>query len=346
LSFQARKTYYQRMQSNTSASLDREALLALYKKMIEIRKCEERLIKSFNAGLIYGGCHTYIGEEAIAPAVSAHLRKDDFVFGTHRGHGHALSKGLEPLELFAELYGRSGGTSGGRGGSMHLFKPEIGLMGTNGIVGPSILLASGAAYAFKLRRQDRVAVAYFGDGASNNGAFHEGCNMATKWELPVIFVCENNLYATEVAYSSVTKQTSVAKKADAYGLRNFVVDGNDVLEVYDRAGAAIEAARTGKGPTLLECKTYRHRSHSEGMSESGYRPKEELAEWKKRDPIKLFAEYLKSKSMASAEELSAIDQETAKRIDAANAEALKSPEPDSSREFDHVFAETSGAAHA
>ena len=334
------------MQSTIPSKLDRDLLLSLYRKMVEIRKCEERLIKSFQAGLIYGGCHTYIGEESIATGLSAHLRKDDFVFGTHRGHGHALSKGLEPFELFAELYGRKGGTSGGRGGSMHLFKPEIGLMGTNGIVGPSILLASGAAYAFKLNRTDRVAVAYFGDGAVNNGAFHEGCNMSTNWELPVVLVCENNLYATEVAFASVTKQTSVVKRAEGYGLRHTVVDGNDVLEVYAKAGEAIALARGGKGPTLLECRTYRHRSHSEGMPESGYRSKEELESWKKRDPIKHFAEYLKEASVASAEELAAIDREIAAKVDSANAEALKSPEPDASTEFDHVFADASGASHA
>jgi 2-oxoisovalerate dehydrogenase E1 component len=334
------------MQSQQSVTPDRETLLSLYRKMVEIRKCEEKLIKSFQTGLIYGGCHTYIGEESIATGLSAHLRKDDFVFGTHRGHGHALSKGLEPFELFAELYGRKGGTSGGRGGSMHLFKPEIGLMGTNGIVGPSILLASGAAYAFKLQRSDRVAVAYFGDGAVNNGAFHEGCNMATNWDLPVLFVCENNLYATEVAFSSVTKQTSVVKRAEAYGMEHVVVDGTDVLDVYAKTGDAVARARAGKGPTLLECKTYRYRSHSEGMQETGYRTRDELESWKKRDPIRHFAEYLQKSGIADAGEISAIDQELAERIEAANAAALKSPDPEASSVFEHVFADDPGVAHA
>ncbi len=334
------------MRSTKSAELDSGLLLSLYRKMTEIRKCEERLIKSFQAGLIYGGCHTYIGEESIATGVSAHLRADDYVFGTHRGHGHALAKGLAPFELFAELYGRKGGTSGGRGGSMHLFKPEIGLMGTNGIVGPSMLLAAGAAYAFKLNKTDRVAVAYFGDGAVNNGAFHEGCNMATNWDLPAIFVCENNLYATEIAFSSVTRQTSVARRAEGYGMTNAVVDGNDVLDVYAKAGEAVDRARKGKGPTLLECRTYRHRSHAEGMSESGYRTKEEVADWKKRDPIKQFAEYLNGIPIASAEDLASIESEIAGLVDAANAEARASPEPDPGSQFDHVFAEAGGAAHA
>jgi 2-oxoisovalerate dehydrogenase E1 component len=334
------------MQSHISAPPDRSALLSMYRKMVEIRKCEERLIKSFQAGLIYGGCHTYIGEEAIATGVSAHLRDDDYVFGTHRGHGHALSKGLGPFELFAELYGRKGGASGGRGGSMHLFKPEIGLMGTNGIVGPSILLASGAAYAFKLAKTDRVAVAYFGDGAVNNGAFHEGCNMAANWDLPVILVCENNLYATEISFLSVTRQTSVVKRAEAYGLKHAVVDGNSILDVYAKGGDAIARAREGKGPTLLECRTYRHRSHAEGMRESGYRTREEIDDWKKLDPIKRFSHYLTESAAASAEELAAIDQEMANAIDAANAEALKNSEPDQSTAFDHIFAGSSGVIHA
>jgi 2-oxoisovalerate dehydrogenase E1 component len=314
--------------------------------MVRIRKCEERLVKSFQSGLIYGGCHTYIGEEPIATGVSAHLRLDDYVFGTHRGHGHALAKGLEPFELFSELYGRKGGTSGGRGGSMHLFKPEIGLMGTNGIVGPSMLLAAGAAYAFKLAKNDRVAVAYFGDGAVNNGAFHEACNMAANWDLPVIFVCENNLYATEIAFSSVTKQTSVVKRAEGYGLRFTVVDAYNILDVYAKAGEAIAQARAGKGPTLLECKTYRYRSHSEGMSESGYRLKEEVEEWKTRDSIKHFAEVLKERNIVDDEGLSAIDSEIAKEIEKANAEAIAGPEPDISSQFEHVFQQIRGETHA
>lgn len=331
---------------STSVNLDRDAHLALYRKIVEIRKCEERLVKSFQAGLIYGGCHTYIGEEPIATGLSAHLREDDFVFGTHRGHGHAIAKGLKPFELFCELYGRVDGASGGRGGSMHLFKPEIGLMGTNGIVGPSILLAAGTAYAFKLQKTDRVAVGYFGDGAVNNGAFHEGCNMAANWDLPVIFVCENNLYATEVPFAAVTRQTSVAKRAEGYGLRHEVVDGTDILDVHAKAGVAISLARAGKGPTLLECKTYRHRSHAEGMAESGYRSKEEVAEWKKRDPLKLYSEYLIANSIAGADEIASLNKEIADMVDQANADALRSPSPEPSTEFDHVLASVAGGLHA
>jgi len=180
-----------------------DQLLSLYRVMLLIRRSEEQLAKSYAAGLIHGACHTYVGEEAVATGVCAHLRPSDMVFSTHRGHGHALAKGVTPGALIAELFGRETGVSHGRGGSMHLFSPEVGMMGTSGIVGPCILQATGAAYAFKLKGLDNVGVAFFGDGASNNGAFHEALNLATIWKLPVLFVCENNQYATEVPFVTV-----------------------------------------------------------------------------------------------------------------------------------------------
>ncbi len=281
------KPAHTKLRTELRSELTPERALALYRNMVLIRRCEEQLAKSYQAGLILGGCHTYIGEEAVATGVCAHLRPTDVLVSTHRGHGHALSKGVPPRELLAELYGRSTGCSGGRGGSMHLFKPEIGLFGTSGIVAPSILLGAGAAYAFDLLGQDRVGVAFFGDGAVNNGAFHEGLNMAAAWQLPALFVCENNLYATEIALAQVTRNPSVASKAAAYGLPGVEVDGNDVLAVYDAAGEAIARARSGGGPTLLECKTYRTRPHAEGMRDAGYRTREEIDAWKARDPANL-----------------------------------------------------------
>src|SRR5437773_9426234 len=204
----------------------RDELLHLYRQMVLIRRCEEQLAKSHQRGLIHGACHTYVGQEAIATGVCAQLKKQDMVFSTHRGHGHALAKGLEPQQLFAELYGRATGCSRGRGGSMHLFAPEVGMMGTSGIVGPCILQATGAAYSFKLLKTDHVAVAFFGDGAVNNGAFHEGLNMASIWKLPVLFVCENNYYATEVAFSYSAARPNVAERGAAYGLPASELDGN------------------------------------------------------------------------------------------------------------------------
>src|SRR5881409_1770574 len=243
----------------------RDELLHLYRQMVLIRRCEEQLAKSHQRGLIHGACHTYVGQEAIAVGVCAHLRKQDVVFSTHRGHGHALAKGLQPVELIAELFGRASGCSRGRGGSMHLFAPEIGMMGTSGIVGPCILQAAGAGYSFKLLKTDKVAVAFFGDGAVNNGAFHEGLNMAGIWKLPVLFVCENNQFATEVPFSDAAGNPSVAPRGAAYGLPGYEVDGNDVEAVHAVAGEAVRRARAGEGPTLLECQTYRTRPHAEGM---------------------------------------------------------------------------------
>ena len=187
------------------------------------------------------------GEEAIATAVCAHLRADDTVMSTHRGHGHALAKGVPPRELIAELLGKVTGCSHGRGGSMHLFKPEVGMLGTSGIVGPSILMAAGAGYTYMLKKSDQVAVAFFGDGAVSNGAFHEGLNLATVWDLPVLFVCENNQYATEVAFATITKNTSVASKAAAYGLPGIALDGNDVLAIHQAAGEAIAGRAPAAG---------------------------------------------------------------------------------------------------
>lgn len=263
----------------------KETLLALYRQMTQIRKTEEQLVRAHQAGLVHGACHTYIGEEAVATGVCVHLRHDDPVLSTHRGHGHALAKGVTPAEVIAELLGRATGCSHGRGGSMHLFAPAVGMLGTSGIVGPSILMAAGAGYAFKLQRSDRVSVAFFGDGATNNGAFHEGLNLATIWDLPVLFVCENNLYATEVPFATVAGNANVAERGRANGIVSERVDGNDVVAVYLAAGAAIRRARAGEGPTLLECVTYRTRPHSEGMRDAGYRTREEVESWRTRDPI-------------------------------------------------------------
>jgi 2-oxoisovalerate dehydrogenase E1 component len=274
------------MASGTRVTSSQDLYLRWFRQMLLIRQCEEQLAKSHQRGLIHGACHTYVGQEAIAVGVCTHLRPEDVVFSTHRGHGHALAKGLPPRELVAELFGRETGCSRGRGGSMHLFAPEIGLMGTSGIVGPCILQAAGAGYSFKILKSDRVAVAFFGDGAVNNGAFHEGLNMAGIWKLPVLFVCENNQFATEVPFSYAAGNPSVASRAAAYGLPGHAVDGNDVEGIARVAGEAIERGRSGGGATLLECKTYRTRPHAEGMGDFGYRSREEVEEWKTRCPIR------------------------------------------------------------
>jgi 2-oxoisovalerate dehydrogenase E1 component len=311
---------------------------ALYRVMQTIRRCEEHLARAHARGLIHGACHTYVGQEAIAAGVCAHLRPDDPVFSTHRGHGHALAKGVEPRALAAELFGRSTGCSRGRGGSMHLFAPEVGLMGTSGIVGPCILQAAGAGYSAKLLGNDRVAVAFFGDGAVNNGAFHEGLNLASIWTLPVVFVCENNGFATEVPFQYAAGNPSVAGRAASYGLPGVEVDGNDVFAVAESAREAVARARSGGGPTLIECKTYRTRPHAEGMGDYSYRTREEVEQWKTRCPIRRLRDHAIAEGVLTEAQLNAIDEEVEAEIAEALRFAESSPWPDPSTAADHVYA--------
>lgn len=313
--------------------LSTDELLALYRTMRLIRQSEELLARYHQRGLIHGACHTYVGEEAIATGVCSQLGPDDVLFSTHRGHGHALAKGLEPEQLFAELFGRQTGCSRGRGGSMHLFAPEIGLLGTSGIVGPSILQAVGAGYSFQLLKTDRVAVAFFGDGAVNNGAFHEGLNMASIWKLPVLFICENNQFATEVPFQAASGIAHVGRRAANYGLPGFEVDGNDVQAVREIAREAVERARTGGGATLIECQTYRTRPHAEGMGDFSYRTREDVEAWKERCPIKR----LRQRHPGLAEQFDAIDAEVAAAVTAAARAAEAAPWPAPESATDHVY---------
>lgn len=324
---------------SNAPQLSKDQYLALYRQMLEIRRTEEQLAKSHQAGLIPGACHTYVGEEAIATGICAHLTHQDAVFSTHRGHGHALAKGVPPREVIAELFGRVTGCSRGRGGSMHLFAPEVGMMGTSGIVGPCILQATGAGYTSKLLNNGTVGVAFFGDGASNNGAFHEGLNLAAIWDLPVIFVCENNMYATEVAFSYATRNTEVADRAKTYGMNAIAVDGNDVLAVYQAAEEAVTRARAGNGPTLIEGKTYRTRAHSEGMRDAGYRTAEELESWKKRDPIDNYRAKLLTLGLVDESDLAAIDAETKALIEEALEFAKNSAYPDPATVTNYIYSQ-------
>jgi len=317
--------------------LGKEQLLALFRQMVVIRRCEEQLARAHAAGLVHGACHTYVGEEAIATGVCAHLRPDDTVLSTHRGHGHALAKGVSPFALIAELLGRVEGCSHGRGGSMHVFSPEVGVLGTSGIVGPSILMATGAAYGYKLLKQDKVSVVFFGDGASNNGAFHEGLNLATIWNLPVLFVCENNQYATEVPFATVAGNPNVAERGKANGIESRRLDGNDVIAVYDAAKEAIQRARSGEGPTLLECVTYRTRAHSEGMRDAGYRTRDEVEQWRERCPIKRLREWLTSEGIVPMEELDRTEAGIQSEVEAAFEAAKNNPWPDPATATDHLF---------
>lgn len=326
--------------SNTAIEIDKQTALSLYRTMQIIRQCEERLAQSHQQGLVHGACHTYVGQEAIASAVFAHLRQSDVVFSTHRGHGHALAKGLHPRELIAELYGRETGCSQGRGGSMHLFKPEIGMMGTSGIVGPCILQACGGGYTFKIQQSDNVAVSCFGDGAVNNGAFHEGLNMASIWNLPCIFVCENNQFATEVPFSYSSGIPDVGRRAENYGIPGFEVDGNDVLAIYQVAGEAIARAREQQGPTLIECKTYRTRAHAEGMVDFTYRTKEDVENWKQKCPLVRLAERLVEQGLVTTDELNLVQQEITELIAESHEFAKDSPYPSGDTVMQHVYDES------
>ncbi|HEV7225147.1 MAG TPA: thiamine pyrophosphate-dependent enzyme, partial [Pirellulales bacterium] len=329
-------------QDGACPTIDERRLLALYRTMQLIRQCEEQLARLHQRGLVLGACHTYVGEEAIAAGVCAHLTAEDAVFSTHRGHGHALAKGLHPRELIAELFGRASGCSRGRGGSMHLFAPEIGLMGTSGIVGPCILQAAGAGYSHKLLGRDRVAAAFFGDGAVNNGAFHEGLNMASIWKLPVLFICENNQFATEVPFQYASGTADVGRRAANYGMPGFEVDGNDVLAVYEVAREAVERARSGGGPTLIECKTYRTRPHAEGMGDFGYRTREDVDAWRARCPIKRLRERYAGGGADReplATEFDAIDAEIAALVAESSQAAEAAAWPDGATAAEHVYCE-------
>ncbi len=317
--------------------VDHELLLNAYRKMLELRLFELKVQELYRNARLPGFVHLYVGEEAVAVGVCMNLVNKDLVFSTHRGHGHALAKGVPADVVLAELWGKVTGSSGGRGGSMHMYAPEWGFMGTNGIVGAPIPLATGGALSAKLRQNGQVVVSFFGEGAVNSGSFHEAVNMGTVWDLPVVYVCENNLYATEMAFSRATKNTSVARRAESYGLPGVEVDGQDVLGVHRVAKTAIDRARAGEGPTLIECKTYRYVGHHEGDPGTDYRTREEVQHWKEQDPLKLARKLLIESAVADESELQAVDHEVERLIDQAVEFAEKSPEPSSDSVDEHVF---------
>jgi TPP-dependent pyruvate/acetoin dehydrogenase alpha subunit len=295
--------------------------------MVQIRKFEEELFRLFLNRPMPGSMHQYIGQEAVAVGVCSHLTKEDYVTSTHRGHGHCIAKGADIKAIMAEMFAKKTGCCKGMGGSMHIAEFGVGMLGANAIVGAGIPIATGAAWSCKVRYPGRVSVAFFGEGAANEGAFHEGINLAAVWRLPAIFVCENNLYNFSVHYKKTMLLDNVADRAAAYGIPGRVVDGMDLLAAHGAAGEAIERARRGEGPTLLECKTYRFAGHSR-FEPAGYRPKEELEEWKKRDPIPMFREWLLKSLLASEAETEEIDQAVAKEIADAVAFAEQSPDPE------------------
>jgi TPP-dependent pyruvate/acetoin dehydrogenase alpha subunit len=293
-------------------------------------------------GRIPSTLHLYIGQEAVATGVCAHLRPDDALFSTHRPHGHALAKGVAPRAIMAELFAKSTGCCQGKGGSMHVGDVNVGMYPAIAIVGANVPLAAGVALAAKRLHEDRVVVCFFGDGAANEGAFHEGMNLAAIWDLPVVYVCENNLYAASTPISAAFKIEDIADRAAAYGMPGVVVDGNDVESVYEAAGEAIARARRREGPTLIEAKTYRLCGHSRSDPRT-YRSKEEEAEWEERDPIHVAGLRLKEKGLATVASLQAIGEEVRAVIDEAVAFAEESPSPEPTDALKHVFWEARDA---
>jgi pyruvate dehydrogenase E1 component alpha subunit len=323
--------------SSQVAQMETALELALYRSMLEMREFEVKVQELYRAGKLPGFVHLYVGEEAVAAGVCAHLTRADLIFSTHRGHGHALAKGVPAREVMAELWGKRTGCSAGRGGSMHMYAPSYGFMGTNGIVGAGLPLATGAALSAQLRNSGQVVICFFGDGAVNSGSFHESINFGAIWNLPVVYVCENNLYATEMAFARATKNTSVASRGAAYGMRASDVDGNDVKAVYHAAGEAIARARAGDGPTLIECHTYRFVGHHEGDPGTDYRTREEVEQWKLRCPLLRFREACLQAGSMTVADVERVSREVEQWLDDAVRFAAASPEPSADTVLDHVY---------
>ena len=318
--------------------VDKEKLLWIYETMNKIRKFEETALKLFEENKLRGSVHLYIGEEAIASSTCAQLSDEDYITSTHRGHGHAIAKGAELTKAMAELMGKATGYCKGKGGSMHIADLEKGNLGANAIVGGGIPIATGGALAQKMKGTDNVTIAFFGDGASNQGTFHESLNLASVWKLPIVFICENNQFAISVPTWQSTSVKDISVRSTGYDMPGYTVDGNDALAVYDAVEKAIARARKGDGPSLVECKTYRWKGHWTGDPEV-YRTKDEVAAWMEKCPIKRLRAYLLENKFASEKELDAIEKKAQKLVDEAKEFAINSPEPDLATVMDDVFFE-------
>ena len=320
-------------------TLTTEKQLEILRSMQIIRRFEERASDDYQAGAIYGVVHCYIGEEAVAVGICSALNRDDQIISTHRGHGHCLAKGADLNRMMAELYGRQTGYCKGKGGSMHIADFSIGMLGANGIVAGGIPIVTGAGLAAQLEGKGRVAVSFFGDGASNAGPFHESINIAATWKLPMLYVCENNLYSAGTTAAETLALNDVAARAAGYGIPGVVVDGNDVMAVYEAAEAAVNRARAGQGPTLIECKTYRWRGHTERPGQEDPRPQDEIETWRQRDPINRFAANLMDQGVLTEEAWQKMDAEILAAIEDAVKFAEESPFPDPGAAVEDVFAE-------
>jgi pyruvate dehydrogenase E1 component alpha subunit len=306
--------------------LTNEKIIEMYKVIKRIREFETNASRLFAEGSIPGFVHLYLGEEAVATGVCSSMNEDDYITSTHRGHGHIIAKGGDTKYMMAELFGKETGYCKGKGGSMHIADATKGILGANGIVGAGHNIAVGAGLSAKYRKSGQVCACFFGDGSTNQGTFHESINLASIWKLPVVFVCENNLYGISMSQARHQAIQDVADRAVAYNIPGVVVDGNDIFAVYEAATEAVARARSGQGPTLIECKTYRHKGHFEG-DPTTYRPSDEVQEWMMKDPLPRAAAYLLDNDIVTEEELKRIDAEIVKEIAEAIKFAEDSPVP-------------------
>ena len=316
--------------------------LEMMRRMLRIRYFDEEAVQMVQRGELVGAVHCYIGEEAVAVGACAALRDDDYITGNHRSHGHPIAKGGDVRRAMAELFGKRTGYCKGKGGSMHLADFSIGILGESGILASALPVAVGAALACKLRGEDKVVIPFFGDGASNEGACHEAMNLASVWKLPVVFVCENNQYAVTTHFHSTVAVENISDRASAYNMPGVLVDGQDVVAMYEAVREAVARARAGLGPSLIEGKTYRYQDHSEGLArvvrgQPAYRSEEEVAYWRKRDPLIIHKERLLSQDIATEAELARMEEETRAQIADAVQFARESPYPDPEEVFDDLF---------
>jgi TPP-dependent pyruvate/acetoin dehydrogenase alpha subunit len=322
----------------TQDKLSQKEKLEIFRRMLTVRAFEEKAGELFQQNLIPGFIHLSIGEEASSVGTCSVLRPDDYVVSTHRGHGHMIAKGADPRFMFAELFGKASGYCKGKGGSMHIADFSLGILGANGVVGGGFPIAVGAGLSIKLRKTDQVVAVFFGDGAANRGTFHEAANMAAIWKLPVIFVCENNLYAstTPVAYSLAGG--SVAGRAAAYGIPGREVNGNDVLEVRGAVDEAVRRARSGKGPTIVENRTYRYRGHFEGDPQRYRSPEEVEGFRKKEDPLQIFRNRLRKEGLLKDKREKDLKAEISRLMEEAVKYALETPPPHPEEALEDLFA--------
>jgi len=321
-----------------SPNLPPDTQREMLRRMLTIRRFEERASSDYLAGKIYGVVHCYIGEEAVATGVCTALQPTDRIISTHRGHGHCIAKGADLNRMMAELYGRQTGYCKGKGGSMHIADFGIGMLGANGIVAGGIAIVTGAGLAAQMEGKGGVAVSFFGDGASNAGPFHECLNIAATWKLPMLYVCENNMYAANTAAAATHALSDVAARAAGYGIPGVVVDGNDIFAVYQAANRAVERARAGQGPSLIECKTYRWRGHTERRGQADSRDKAEVESWQRRDPIAQLERQLRDQGYLDDAGLGAMEGDIMGAIEKAVAFAEASPFPLPEQATDDVFA--------